>query len=129
VHDFDFLQGSWSVQHRRLKQRLAHSDEWAIDSRGGMRKFLPAWHDSGCTRWFVTSVRRGWLRRYDHFGSLPRRVEPTLQRKLISVSQIWLQRACHRLVLLDHERVVSVRQSATKNQPRVEVRRCVVGSS
>ena len=27
-HDFDFLMGSWVVQHRRLKQRLAHSNEW-----------------------------------------------------------------------------------------------------
>jgi hypothetical protein len=28
VHDFDFLVGSWAVQHRRLKNRLAHSTEW-----------------------------------------------------------------------------------------------------
>jgi len=27
-HDFDFLVGSWTVQHRRLKHRLAHSTEW-----------------------------------------------------------------------------------------------------
>jgi hypothetical protein len=27
-HDFDFLIGSWSVQHRRLKHRLAHGNEW-----------------------------------------------------------------------------------------------------
>jgi hypothetical protein len=27
-HDFDFLAGSWTVQHRRLKHRLAHSNEW-----------------------------------------------------------------------------------------------------
>jgi len=27
-HDFDFLVGSWSVQHHRLKHRLAHSNEW-----------------------------------------------------------------------------------------------------
>jgi len=27
-HDFDFLLGSWTVQHRRLKHRLAHSSEW-----------------------------------------------------------------------------------------------------
>lgn len=27
-HDFDFLVGSWTVQHRRLKQRLAHNTEW-----------------------------------------------------------------------------------------------------
>ena len=27
-HGFDFLVGKWTVQHRRLKHRLAHSDEW-----------------------------------------------------------------------------------------------------
>lgn len=27
-HDFDFLLGSWTVQHRRLKHRLVHSSEW-----------------------------------------------------------------------------------------------------
>ena len=26
--DFDFLHGSWAVRHRRLKQRLAGSDQW-----------------------------------------------------------------------------------------------------
>lgn len=28
VHDFDFYMGSWWVRHRRLKERLAGSDEW-----------------------------------------------------------------------------------------------------
>jgi hypothetical protein len=27
-HDFDFLFGSWRVQHRRLKERLAKSTQW-----------------------------------------------------------------------------------------------------
>lgn len=27
-HDFDFFLGSWHVQHRRLKKRLANNDEW-----------------------------------------------------------------------------------------------------
>lgn len=27
-HDFDFLVGSWTVAHRRLKHALAHSTEW-----------------------------------------------------------------------------------------------------
>lgn len=32
AHDFDFLVGRWMVQHRRLKHRLAHSNEWEIFS-------------------------------------------------------------------------------------------------
>jgi hypothetical protein len=28
VHDFDFYFGKWRVHHRRLKERLAGSDEW-----------------------------------------------------------------------------------------------------
>jgi hypothetical protein len=28
IHDFDFLMGKWRVHHRRLKERLAGSDEW-----------------------------------------------------------------------------------------------------
>jgi hypothetical protein len=32
VDDFDFLFGRWTVQHRRLKRRLVHSDEWEMFS-------------------------------------------------------------------------------------------------
>ena len=28
LHDFDFLVGEWRVHHRRLKERLAGSNEW-----------------------------------------------------------------------------------------------------
>jgi len=28
VHDFDFYFGTWRVHHRRLRERLAGSDEW-----------------------------------------------------------------------------------------------------
>jgi len=28
AHDFDFLQGDWIIHHRRLKERLAGSNEW-----------------------------------------------------------------------------------------------------
>lgn len=34
ARDFDFLQGSWQVQNRKLKQRLANCQEWdSFDSR------------------------------------------------------------------------------------------------
>lgn len=29
IHDFDFLAGEWRIRHRRLKERLAGSTEWA----------------------------------------------------------------------------------------------------
>jgi hypothetical protein len=29
AHDFDFFHGRWSVRHRRLRARLAGSDDWA----------------------------------------------------------------------------------------------------
>jgi hypothetical protein len=32
THDFDFLVGTWKVQHRRLKRRLVHSTEWVTFS-------------------------------------------------------------------------------------------------
>jgi hypothetical protein len=28
AHDFDFLLGSWTVEHRRLRERLVGADEW-----------------------------------------------------------------------------------------------------
>ena len=27
-HDFDFLHGTWRIEHRRLRERLAGCDEW-----------------------------------------------------------------------------------------------------
>jgi hypothetical protein len=43
-HDFDFLVGSWTVQHLRLKHRLAHSSEWETFS-------------GTCTTWSVLDGR------------------------------------------------------------------------
>jgi hypothetical protein len=39
--DFDFLVGTWNVRHRRLRRRLAGSDEWqTFGGRTSMRKTL-----------------------------------------------------------------------------------------
>jgi len=47
VHDFDFLRGTWAVEHRRLRQRLAGSQDWetfsatyTVESRLGGRVSL-----------------------------------------------------------------------------------------
>src|SRR5882762_7808177 len=41
LHDFDFLEGSWHVAHRRLKERLADNHDWvAFDGTCTMRKLL-----------------------------------------------------------------------------------------
>jgi len=47
VRDFDFLVGHWTVHHRRLRRRLARSDDWeefvstyAVESRLGGRVSL-----------------------------------------------------------------------------------------
>ena len=40
-HDFDFLVGSWHVQHRRLKERLTGNTEWVpFDGTCTMQKLL-----------------------------------------------------------------------------------------
>src|SRR5690349_12891929 len=41
INGFDFLVGSWRVSHRRLRERLANSDDW-IEFAGTcvMRKIL-----------------------------------------------------------------------------------------
>jgi hypothetical protein len=40
-HDFDFLAGHWRVRHRRLRERLAGSDEWQeFDGTCSMRVIL-----------------------------------------------------------------------------------------
>jgi len=48
LRDFDFLVGDWRVQHRRLKERLANSQEWqefdgTCSNRGLMREQVSGW--------------------------------------------------------------------------------------
>jgi hypothetical protein len=39
--DFDFVLGDWQVYHRRLKERLAHCQEWVeFDGTMSTRKIL-----------------------------------------------------------------------------------------
>lgn len=41
LHDFDFLVGDWKVHHRKLKERLAGSNEWIeFDGTLSMRKLM-----------------------------------------------------------------------------------------
>ena len=30
IHDFDFIHGRWTVEHRRLKTRNADADDWDV---------------------------------------------------------------------------------------------------
>jgi microsomal epoxide hydrolase len=41
VNDFDFFVGNWRVHHRRLKERLAHNDDWEeFEGSAAMQKIL-----------------------------------------------------------------------------------------
>jgi hypothetical protein len=41
LHDFDFLVGRWQVHHRRLKERLANSQEWIeFEGTSEMRQLM-----------------------------------------------------------------------------------------
>ncbi len=49
--DFDFQIGFWRVKHRRLKERLAASDDWEeFDGASDMRTVLGGNNFSGCER-------------------------------------------------------------------------------
>jgi hypothetical protein len=44
LHDFDFLVGRWQSHHRRLKERLAGSQEWVeFEGTLSMRKLMDGW--------------------------------------------------------------------------------------
>lgn len=48
LHDFDFLVGDWNVRHRKLKERLAHNDEWTtFDGTLSIRKLMDGWANVG----------------------------------------------------------------------------------
>ncbi|HTF22039.1 MAG TPA: hypothetical protein VK658_28355 [Chryseolinea sp.] len=52
--DFDFLVGSWQIENKKLKSRLAGSNEWLeFQATGTMRKIL---HGLGNIDDFVTTV-------------------------------------------------------------------------
>src|SRR5215831_15083645 len=41
INDFDFFIGKWRVHHRRLKDRLAHSDDWEeFEGTSSVQKIL-----------------------------------------------------------------------------------------
>lgn len=48
LHDFDFLHGSWHVKHRKLKERLANSRDWAeFDGSITVRPLMDGWGNVG----------------------------------------------------------------------------------
>ena len=63
--DFDFLIGNWNVRHRRLKRRLAGSDDWAIfpgtvsarKTLGGLGNFDENVIDLPEGRYFASTLR------------------------------------------------------------------------
>jgi hypothetical protein len=48
LHDFDFLVGDWRVSHRKLRERLANSDDWVeFDGTITVRKLMDGWGNVG----------------------------------------------------------------------------------
>ncbi len=48
LHDFDFLVGDWRVRHRKLRERLADSHDWAqFDGTLSVRKLMDGWGNVG----------------------------------------------------------------------------------
>lgn len=59
AHDFDFLHGRWRVANRKLRERLAGSDDWA--TFGGTAECRPVLQGLG-------NVDRCTFDGYDHEG-------------------------------------------------------------
>ena len=83
VHDFDFLHGRWRVRHRRLKQRLAGSDEW--DTFEGTCHAWPILDGAGNVDDNVLELPE---------RALPRRLDPLVRprhRPLVDLVARWPQ--------------------------------------
>lgn len=68
LHDFDFLVGDWTVTHRKLRQRMIHSNDWAeFDGTLSIRPLLDGWANVGDNVFnFPDGAYRGAsLRAYD----------------------------------------------------------------
>ncbi|WBS02298.1 DUF1579 domain-containing protein [Pseudoduganella sp. SL102] len=66
--DFDFVIGDWHVRHRRLKERLAHCEEWLeFDGAMSTRKILGGFGnvEDNILRFPDQEVRAIALRSYD----------------------------------------------------------------
>lgn len=66
--DFDFVIGDWHVKHRRLKERLAHCEEWIeFDGMMSTRKILGGFGnlEDNILRFPGGEVRAIALRSYD----------------------------------------------------------------
>src|SRR5215472_7288826 len=70
LNDFDFFIGKWRVHHRRLKERLAHNDDWEqFEGTSTVQKILG---DRGNLTTTSLNYRVGHI--------APRRFEPTIQQ-------------------------------------------------
>jgi hypothetical protein len=68
IHDFDFLVGDWTVQHRKLKTRFTHNDAWiTFDGTISVRKVLDGAGNVGDNlfRYPDGDARGASLRAYD----------------------------------------------------------------
>jgi hypothetical protein len=89
AHDFDFLWGSWHIANRRLRSRLAGSNDWEeFTARGACRPILGG---SGNIDDFVPLDGSGW---FGFEGGALRLFDPATARWSI----YWFDNVVHRLL-------------------------------